>query len=47
MARFLQIKVQVELDDGAIAVQFSLGPVLNQGAGCLPKPSCAGIAVQI
>jgi hypothetical protein len=33
MARFLQIKVQFELDDGAIAVQLKLGTVLSQGAG--------------
>jgi hypothetical protein len=46
MARFLQIKVQILLRYGAIAVQFSLGPGLSQGAGLRSKTSCAGIAVQ-
>jgi hypothetical protein len=45
MALFLQIKVQFKLDDGAIAVQVLLELVINQGAGCLSKLGCAGIAV--
>jgi hypothetical protein len=47
MARFLQIRVQFKLGSGAIAVQALLGPVLSQGAECLTKTSCAGIAVQV
>jgi hypothetical protein len=46
MARFLQIKVQVKLGSGAIAVQTLLALLLSQGAGLRMKTSCAGIAVQ-
>jgi hypothetical protein len=34
------------LRSGAIAVELQLGPVLNQGAGCMSKFGSAGIAVQ-
>jgi hypothetical protein len=46
MARFLQIQVQVLLSAGVIAVQSLLALGLSQGAGCVSKTSCAGIAVQ-
>jgi hypothetical protein len=47
MARFLQIKVQFWLHYSAIAVQTLLALWLSQGAECMAKTSCAGIAVQI